>query len=64
LKDEHELTKPKDQLGILPTYITKNRSQMDQYLLLKEVVLSLEEALIQFFVVTNQPFTLVENKAF
>jgi hypothetical protein len=37
---------------------------MDKFAVAVELILSAEEAVLQFFAITNQPFKLIEHKAF
>jgi hypothetical protein len=66
MKDVHDLNKQKHKLGVLPK--VKGRTirlgAMDQFVVTTEPIPTSEEALLQCFAVTNQPFELVEHKTF
>lgn len=64
MREEHSMDKEKHNLGIKPKRRRGDGSMMENFLTVVEPILSAEEALLQFFTITNQPFDLIEHKAF
>ena len=60
------MNKQKYQLGILPkqSRIGKQDGAIDGFIVPMETIPLAEEAVIQFFALTNQPFELIEYKGF
>jgi hypothetical protein len=66
MQQEHDMNKQKHQLGVLPkqSRIGKQDGAINGFMVPVETIPSAEEAVIQFFALTNQPFELIEHKGF
>jgi hypothetical protein len=66
LRLEHGLTEEKHELGLPPIHKSKTsqKGAMKTFLVPVEAIPSAEEAVLQFIAMSNQPFTIVESKAF
>ena len=63
---EHNMTKQKHQLGIQPEHTSKSMraGALSKYVVPVEAIPTAEEAVLQFFALTNQPFEMIESKGF
>jgi hypothetical protein len=66
MKDKHEINAQKHALGIpaKKNGVAIQPRAMDQYVVQQDPIPSAEEALLQFFALTNQPFEMIEHKSF
>jgi hypothetical protein len=60
------MTQQKHLLGVLPKRDGKTiqKGALDQFVIHVDPILGAEEAVLQFFALTNQPFEMIESKAF
>lgn len=66
MRDEHDINKQKHLLGVFPKQKKGDIRQgaMNKFVRAVSPIPSAEEAVLQFFALTNQPFELVEHKSF
>jgi hypothetical protein len=66
LQSEHEMNRQKHQLGVLPKYKDSKTQEgaMNKFVKAVDPIPTAEEAVLQFFAFTNQPFELIEHKGF
>jgi hypothetical protein len=65
LCDARHIDKQKHHLRVQPTHKDGVKlGAIDKFAVAIDPILSAEEAVLQFFAITNQPFELVEHKAF
>jgi hypothetical protein len=64
LRDEHNMDKRKHQLGEKPLLKGAKKGAMDAFTVAVDPIPSAEDAILQFFAVTCQPFDLIEHKTF
>jgi hypothetical protein len=65
LRDAYYINKQKHQLRVQPTRKDSVKlGAIDKFAVVVDPILSAEEAVLQFFAITNQLFELVKHKAF
>lgn len=64
LRDEHEMTKKKHQLGEKPIVKGSQKGAIDAFAVIVDPIPNTEEAILQFFAVTCQLFDLIKHKTF